>query len=55
MGTDEYLQVKDVAKMFRVHPNTIRRWISTGEMPAKKVGKIYFIDAHELKGWVKTR
>ena len=35
----EYLTVPDVAEMFQVNPQTVRRWIWTGKLPHIKVGR----------------
>ena len=35
---DEYLTVSDVAELFQVNPQTVRRWIWKGKLPHVKVG-----------------
>jgi len=42
MGATEqakYLSVQDVAKLLRVHEETVRRWIYKGQIPAVRLGK----------------
>ena len=34
----EYLTVPDVAELFQVNPQTVRRWIWKGKLPHVKVG-----------------
>ena len=34
----EYLTVSDVAELFQVNPQTVRRWIWEGKLPHVKVG-----------------
>ena len=34
----EYLTVSDVAELFQVNPQTVRRWIWKGKLPHIKVG-----------------
>jgi excisionase family DNA binding protein len=34
----EYLTVPDVAELFQVNPQTVRRWIWSGKLPHIKVG-----------------
>ena len=35
---DEFLSVKEFAKLLRIHPNTVRRAIKTGRINALRVG-----------------
>lgn len=38
---DEFLTVEEMADELKLHPQTIRMWIRTGRLPAKKLGRIY--------------
>ena len=46
-----YIKLKEIAAMYQVHPETVRRWVKTGKMPATKIGKFYFFPKqnHESK------
>jgi excisionase family DNA binding protein len=38
MGQETYLTVQDVANRLSVHPDTVRKWIKTGELEAISLG-----------------
>lgn len=42
------LTVPEVAKMLGRNPETIRRWIRTGKLPARKIGTQHLIDDDDL-------
>ena len=37
-GPSPYTSLQDAARMFAVHPRTLRRLISAGQLPAYRVG-----------------
>lgn len=37
----ELLTIDEVAAWLRVHPETVRRWLRTGELQALKIGGTY--------------
>jgi excisionase family DNA binding protein len=39
----DFLTVKEVAKILKKHPGTVRRWIRERKLPAKKLGGKYGI------------
>ena len=43
------LTIDETAELLRVHPVTIRRMVRRGDIPALKIGKVYRIDATDLK------
>ena len=61
------LTVPEAARRVRRHPTTIRRWIRSGRLPAKKIGIQHVVDEVELdyvardeqlplpKGWRRLR
>jgi excisionase family DNA binding protein len=43
-----YLTTRDVARRLGVHPQTVRRWIASGRLPATRIGKDYRISRADL-------
>src|SRR5262249_3493954 len=39
MTTETYYTVEEAAKLLQLHPQTLRRWIREGKLPAKRDGK----------------
>ena len=35
---DEWLTVRDIVEEFKVHEETVRRWIREGKLPARLMG-----------------
>lgn len=50
-----YLSSKAVARRLGVHPETVRRWIASGRLPATKIGKDYRILVRDLAAARTTR
>jgi excisionase family DNA binding protein len=46
--TDNSITVLQAAKLAGKHPETIRRWIREGLLPAKKLGLVWFINPHDV-------
>lgn len=47
-----YLDTKEVAKMLKVHTNTILRWIKSGKIPSSKIGGQYKIPREAIENRV---
>jgi excisionase family DNA binding protein len=39
--TEDLMTVPEVAATLRLHPQTIRRWIKAGTLPAARIGRDY--------------
>lgn len=52
----QLLTTTDVAKRLRVHQRTVQRWISTGRLPATKVGpRMWRISPEDLKTFLGNK
>lgn len=52
MTDEELLKVEEISARFRVHPETVRRWIRTGRLKAIRLGSEragYRIPASEVE------
>ncbi len=48
----EYLTTAEVASELRVNPETVRRWVRAGELPALPVGSGYRITRSDFDAFV---
>jgi excisionase family DNA binding protein len=55
MRDEELLTVDDAAKKVKVHPETIRGWIRSGELTAVDIGGKYRIYPEDLDAFLKSR
>lgn len=55
MRDEELLTVEDAAKRVKVHPETIRGWIRSGELPAVDIGGKYRIYPNDLEAFLRRR
>jgi len=57
MEDKEWMTVDDVAKLLEVHPQSIRRWIKSGELIASQLGAKagYRIRNADLEAFMKQR
>ena len=51
-GTKLY-DIQEIAKTLNIHPQTVRRWIHSGKLPARKLGKAYYISEQELNDFTQ--
>jgi excisionase family DNA binding protein len=54
--SDDYFtfyRVPDLATIFNVNERIIRKWISDGDLSAKKVGKEYLVTKASLKIFIQ--
>lgn len=52
---EKWYSVEQVADMLRLHPKTLRRYITEGKLRASKLGKQYRISGHDLSIFVEGR
>lgn len=43
----------EVAALYRVNPNTVKRWAREGRVPARKVGKLWRFERSEVLDEIK--
>jgi excisionase family DNA binding protein len=55
MSQTEPLTVEEVAAELRVHPETVRNWIRTGELDALDIGREYRIYRADLNDFIQRR
>lgn len=48
------LTVPEAARRTRRHPETIRRWIREGKLPARKVGTQHVIEEQDLTAFLAS-
>ena len=54
MREDEYLTAEQVGEKLQMHPRTVRRLLSSGELPGKKIcGKEWRVSATALKAYIE--
>lgn len=49
------LGIKDAARVMRVAPKTVQRWIQGGKIPMMKMGKSWRISEEDFLVWVKEK
>jgi excisionase family DNA binding protein len=47
-----YLSISKAAQFADVAPGTLRRWIRTGRLPARRAGRVYRIARDELEAFL---
>ncbi len=55
MQEDEVMTVEEIAKQLRVHPRTVRNWITSGELAAIDIGRGYRITKSDFDTFVEKR
>lgn len=48
MGDDEILTIEEAARLLKVHPVTVKRWLAQGELPAIRIGRVVRIRKQDL-------
>ncbi len=47
------LKIKEVGQIVRLSPQTVRKLIEDGQIPAKKIGRSLRVDSADLALWLK--
>jgi len=51
----EFLSPEEVAGKLGIHPNTVRRYLRRGEIPAIKLDRIYRIRIRDLEAFIQKK
>lgn len=54
-GEGHVLTRQDVAKLLKVHPNVVSKYVRTRGLPARQVGKEWRFLRPEVLAWVESR
>ena len=49
MSTESYHTLEDAAKILKLHPQTLRRWIRQGKLPARRFGKQFRLRLEDIE------
>lgn len=49
MVTETYYTLEEAAKLLKLHPQTLRRWIRQGKLPAKRFGKQFRLSLQDIE------
>lgn len=49
---ETYLTLREAAELLKVHENTIRNWLKAGELPGKKIGRLWRISAAAVESLI---
>jgi len=52
---EEYMLLKEIALILRLHILTIRRWVIKGKLPAYLLGKEYRVKKSEFEKFLNDR
>ena len=55
MENEKLLDVKEVAMIIKVSVATIRKWVFTGYIPYKKIGRAVRFSAAEIQDWANSK
>jgi len=48
------LTLKEIAERLKLHPNTLRRYIKEGKLPAMKFGRVWRVEEEDLKEFMRA-
>jgi excisionase family DNA binding protein len=51
--SDKFLTVLDVASLLSVRPSTVYQWVSSGQIPHYRLGRIMRFKRKDLEAWVE--
>jgi excisionase family DNA binding protein len=54
-GAETLLDVRQVAEVLKLSAVPIRRWVLTGYIPCKKIGRAVRFSAAEIQDWAESK
>ena len=54
LENEKWSSLEDVAEHLQVHKDTIRLWIKKGEIPARKIGRLWRFKISEIDEWIRS-
>lgn len=52
MAPDTYLTLREAAELLKVHENTIRNWLKSGDLPGRQIGRLWRINAAAVEAMI---
>jgi len=52
MAPDTYLTLREAAELLKVHENTIRNWLKSGDLPGRQIGRLWRISAAAVEAMI---
>ena len=49
MATETYYTLEEAAQLLKLHPQTLRRWIRQGKLPARRFGRQFRLRPDDLE------
>src|SRR5919199_298383 len=49
MSIESYTTLEEAAQILKLHPQTLRRWIRQGKLPARRFGKQYRLRVEDIE------
>jgi len=49
------LTLKEIAERLKLHPNTLRRYVKQGKLPAMKFGRVWRVEEWDLNKFLEER
>ena len=55
MEVKVYITIDEVAELFQVNPETVRRWSISGKIPAAKIGDVWRYRRSDLESFFDSQ
>ena len=52
--SDKYLTVHEAAEILNIHPRTVTKYLTTGQLRGAKMGRIWRLDEKDVRGFFET-